>query len=134
MSIFKEFFNGNANKFYTSFRQYINKIIPFTEYLDQIQKLTQECLEADDYFEEIDNKANEIVELLKKCINEFVKILQSKNIDVDEFLDEFSEMLNDKNNYFVTSFNLFFDHSSYRSKDNFFETMKLEKKEKGIKL
>jgi hypothetical protein len=43
-------------------------------------------------------------------------------------------MLNDKNNYFVTSFNLFFDHSSYRSKDNFFETMKLEKKEKGIKL
>lgn len=128
MDIFKEHFNGNAIEFYSSFKQdepFIRNVVSaLDQYHESIQKFDFFGKDKNSY----DNTCNYFIDFV--C--EFVKLLQLKKIDENEFLNDLKNIMNDEKNEFVTLINAFFEYSTYRGKDNIYKTIREEIGEEGF--
>ena len=126
-SIYREYFNGNAIEFFASFNNDEPFIRSFVDDLDKYHQYSNNKLR---------NETNAVSasEALINCMVNFVKLLELKGLDEDEFLDEFINILNNDKNENVNLVNYYLKNGVTKGKEYLFSTVKRNVNKEGVKL
>lgn len=132
--IYREFFNGDAIKFYESFKQDEAFIRNFVSFLDNYHRLIQRFYISSESGIIKTETANQISDAFIDCTCEFIRLLQLKKVNEKEFLDKLNEVFMDQENDFVTIINAFFRFSAYKGTENIIYEIREEIVEEGLGL
>lgn len=126
MDIFREHFNGDAIGFYASFKQDETFIRSFVACLDEFHSLSQELFQKPngDIVEE--KQANKLSESFIDCVSEFIRLLQLKKIDENEFLGDLESLMDDQVNDYINLINMSFLFSTHKGKEDVIKSIKEE--------
>ncbi len=131
MDIFKEFFNGNAIDFYSSFKQdevFIRNIVSL---LDKYHSKIQSFYNNGKITIEI---SDSVSDAFIDCVCEFIKLLELKKEDESEFLNSLSSLLSVEDNNYINLINGLFSFSEYKSREKIISVIKEEVDMEGFNL
>ena len=124
--IFREHFNGNAQAFYDAFKNDKPFILSLGVLLDKFHEISQKCILSGNPLSFKEN-ADEASEAFISAMGGFLTLLQLKNIDETEFLDELRALMNTQNSEYITAINSFFElRSRNHGIDNVLKDITLE--------
>ena len=120
MNIFKEYFNGDAIKFYSSFGLDEPFIRNFVNYLDNYHYHLSNIMGLNSSSKAKESTAENVTDSFVDCVIEFAKLLQLKKIEEKSFIKELFNFINlDSDN--INFVNLMFINSSYGGVEGVFE-------------